>query len=75
MLALAAGVATRMQHTKPLVSTGGTGIGFERGSVGDKLQFWTKPTRQAAERVARTTGISEEALNSQVEAWPIDRTR
>ena len=75
MLALAAGVATKLQHTKPLVSTGGVGIGYERGSVNDKLAFWTRPTRQAAERVAEERGIDPEILSAQVESFPIDRAR
>jgi len=75
MLMLGAGLATKLQHTRPLVSSGGAGVGFERGSMADKLQYWTKPTKQAAERVAARCGLDGEELMNRVEAWPIDRTR
>jgi site-specific DNA-cytosine methylase/exonuclease III len=75
MLLLAEGAINKLMHTKPLVSAGGQGVGFERGSMQDKLQFWTRPTRQAAERVAQQVGLEAEELQSKTEAWPIDRTR
>ena len=52
------------------MSTGGAGIGYERGSVNDKLAFWTRPTRQAAERVAEERGLDPEILAAQVESFP-----
>jgi phosphate starvation-inducible protein PhoH len=75
MLMLAAGLSTKMYHTKPLVSAGGQGLGYERGSVADKLAYWTRPTQQAAARVAEQQGVDAETLASQVEAFPIDRAR
>ena len=75
MLSLAREKATKMLHTKPLVSAGGASVGYERGSMADKLQYWTRPTRQAAERVAQAQQIPETDLMQKVEAYPIDRVR
>ena len=75
MLMLGSELAHKLMHTRPLVSSGGAGLGFERGSMADKLQYWTRPTKQAAERVAKQCGLDLSELMAQVEAWPIDRTR
>ena len=75
MLMLAQGSATRLQHTKPLVSAGGASVGFERGSMNDKLAFWTRPTADAAKRVATMCGIDQGVLDDCVESFPIDRIR
>jgi PhoH-like ATPase len=69
-LALEAGLLRNVKQTKPLVSTGGVGLGFERGEMADKLKYWCAPAREAMERIQ----MSEEN-RKRVEAFPIDRTR
>ena len=75
MLALCEGITTKLLHTKPLVSAGGVGIGFERGSTADKLQYWVRPTKMAMDRVVEMEKIDPQILNKAVESYPIDRTR
>ena len=75
MLALCAGVTTKVLHTKPLVSAGGVGLGFERGTTADKLQYWLRPTKMAMERVIAMEHIDPQMLEKAVESYPIDRTR
>jgi predicted ribonuclease YlaK len=69
-LALEAGLLRSVKQTKPLVSTAGVGLGFERGEMADKLKYWCAPAREAMERIQ----MSEES-RKRVEAFPIDRTR
>ena len=69
-LAIEAGLLKNVKQTKPLVSTGGVGLGFERGEMADKLKYWCAPAREAMERIQ----MSEEN-RKKVEAFPIDRTR
>ena len=59
-----------VKQTKPLVSTGGVGLGHERGEISDKLKYWCAPAREAMERM----NLSEED-GKKVEEFPIDRTR
>ena len=44
-LALEAGLLRNVKQTKRLVSTGGVGLGFERGEMADKLKYRCAPTR------------------------------
>ena len=69
-LAVQAGLLQNVKQTKPLVSTGGVGLGYERGEMADKLKYWCAPAREAMERM----GMSEENVKK-IEAFPIDRTR
>ena len=69
-IAVQAGLLANVKQTKPLVSTGGVGLGYERGELSDKLKYWCAPTREAVERM----NFSEED-GKKVEAFPIDRTR
>ena len=75
MLALCEGITTKLLHAKPLVSAGGVGIGFERGSTTDKLQYWVRPTKMAMDRVVEMEKIDPQLLNKAVESYPIDRAR
>ena len=75
MLALCEGITTKLLHTKPLVSAGGVGLGFERGSTADKLQYWVRPTKMAMDRVVEMEKIDPMILSKSVESYPIDRTR
>ena len=75
MLMLAQGSATSLKHTKPLVSAGGASVGFERGSMDDKLLFWTKPVADAAKRVVGRCGIVADLFDAYVKAFPIHRIR
>ena len=68
--AIQAGLLANVKQTKPLVSTGGVGLGYERGEMSDKLKYWCAPAREAMERM----NLSEED-QKKVEAFPIDRTR
>jgi site-specific DNA-cytosine methylase/exonuclease III len=74
-LLLAQGLTHRLYHTKPLVSAGGASVGFEKGSMQDKLKYWTKPAADAVKRIAEMTKMDMTGLNDKVESWPIDRTR
>ena len=69
-MALRKGLLEEVLHTRPLVSTGGVGIGFEPGSVGQKLSFWSKPMADAFKRLSL-----DEELKSKVSAYPFDRIR
>ena len=69
-LAVQAGLLSNVKQTKPLVSTGGVGLGYERGEMSDKLKYWCAPAREAMERM----GMSEENAKK-IEPFPIDRTR
>lgn len=52
--AVQAGLLANVKQTKPLVSTGGMGLGFERGEMADKLKYWCAPAREAMERMNLT---------------------
>ena len=69
-MALRKGLLDEVLHTRPLVSAGGVGIGFEPGSVGQKLTFWSKPMADAFKR----PNLDEE-LKNKVSAYPFDRIR
>ena len=69
-IAVQAGLLANVKQTKPLASTGGVGLGHERGDMSDKLKYWCAPAREAVERM----NLSEED-GKKVEAFPIDRTR
>ena len=69
-LAMKEGLIEEILHTRPLVSAGGTGIGFEPGSVSQKLGFWSKPMADAFKRLDL-----DEALKDKVQAYPFDRIR
>ena len=69
-LALRKGLLEEVLHTRPLVSAGGVGIGFEPGSVGQKLSFWSKPMADAFKRLNL-----DEDLKDKVSAYPFDRIR
>ena len=58
MLAVQAGLLQNVKQTKPLVSTGGVGLGHDRGEMADKLKYWCAPAREAMERM----GMSEENM-------------
>ena len=64
------GLLAKVKHSKPLVSTGGSGLGFERGTMADKLKYWCAPAREAMERIDM-----QEVHRAKVESFPIDRTR
>jgi phosphate starvation-inducible PhoH-like protein len=69
-MALKEGLLEEILHTRPLVSAGGVGIGYEPGFVGQKLVFWSKPMTDAFNRL----NLDEE-LKSKVNAYPFDRVR
>ena len=69
-MALQKGLLEEVLHTRPLVSTGGVGIGYEPGSVGRKLVFWSTTMTDALNRL----NLDEE-LKSKVNAYPFDRVR
>ena len=53
-LAVQAGPLQNVKQTKPLVVTGGVGLGYERGEMADKLKYWCAPAREAMERMRRS---------------------
>ncbi len=69
-IAVQKGLLANIKQTKPLVSTGGVGLGYERGEMADKLKYWCAPAREAMERMKLS-----ETDRKKVEAFPIDRTR
>ena len=69
-LALQAGLLEEIIHTRPLVSAGGSGIGFEPGSVEQKLSFWSKPLTDAFKRLNL-----DDSLRDKVKPFPFDRLR
>ena len=69
-IAVKEGLLGNIKQTKPLVSTGGVGLGFERGEMADKLKYWCAPAREAMERMNMS-----DTDRKKVEAFPIDRTR
>ena len=69
-MAVEMGLISKVRHSKPLVSTGGAGLGFERGAMADKLKYWCAPAREAMERIEM-----QEIHRARVESFPIDRVR
>ena len=69
-LALRKGLLQEVLHTRPLVSAGGVGVGFEPGTMGQKLSYWTKPMTDAFKRLDL-----DSELQSKVSPYPFDRIR